>query len=141
MPRHVKVAPRRKSEYLPNASTLGYGKFRAFPGDFVTFHEEISNGNRVAMGRVIGVIDETDSQGVNGAGMLLVLMISQDHTHGYENWITLDRVITCVDVEHARHFMAWFLNADTKALMAYRNDDLETRKAATYYPDAPTKKG
>lgn len=134
MPRRIKVAPRRPSKYLPNASTLGYGKFKARPGDFVTFSEEMSNGNRLAVGRVVGVIEETDRDGTDFTGkeMLLVIMLSDDHSFGYEHWISVDQVRSCMDVGHARHFMAWFLNASPADLLKYRNEDPDTRSAAYY---------
>lgn len=134
MPRYVKVAPRRASKYLPNATHLGYSKYKASPGDMIVFRVERSAGESPdrMIGRVIGVIDETDRDGTDytGKGALLVIAVSRNASFGMEMWVDLEDIEECTSPKHAAHFLNWFLNATPKDLMAYRNEDLETRKAA-----------
>ncbi len=98
----------RKLTYLPNASTLGYGKYQAASGDYIT----TSNGHQV--GRVLGQITSCDNGGPDCRGHLVVAMLSTDLSYGYENWINPADVTTCVAPERVNNFLTAFLTASVK---------------------------
>jgi hypothetical protein len=130
MPRNVKYNNRKT--YLPNACTNGYGKYYAKAGDFVAFDETFADGSKGGcFGRIIGCIAETDNDGPDGAGKLLVCQIGSTAAFGMERWIDPSDVTLCEDPRRAAHFLAWFMQASPDSLFKYCRDDLETRKAAT----------
>lgn len=107
MMRQRKLAPRRATS-LPNASTIGYGQWKALPGDYVI----VTGNGPDAFGRVLGQIIECDSDGQDCRGYLAVAVISQDLSFGYERWIAPAEVKSCVRPDHVNRFMRAFLGAD-----------------------------
>lgn len=97
----------RKLTYLPNAQTLGYGKWKASSGDYIT----TKNGE---FGRVLGVITNCDADGLDCRGHLVVTILSNDLTFGYERWIDPKDVFTCKDPKHVNNFMTCFLASNVK---------------------------
>lgn len=133
--RKIKVSTRCKTR-LPEAFKLGYAKWEAQSGDFLTFRD---GTDRARFARVIGEITESDIvEGRSAVGMLLVLAISDAGHFGYERFVDPKDVLECYPIEHARTFLDWFISADAKEMEKYINDDLETRKKASYSPPLDT---
>lgn len=107
------VAPRKASAYLPHASKIGYGKYRAQPGDFV----RVNFGSGVeGIGRVVGVVVEIDDDGEDLRGQLEVLIIGNTAAFCYSAVIPVESILLCEPIEHARHFLTRFLAADARGL-------------------------
>lgn len=107
------VAPRKASAYLTDASTTGYGKFKAQPGDFVRV--DLGDGCQ-GFGRVVGVITDCDNDGEDLRGMLEVLVIGFTSAFCYSIAIPVSDVLVCQDAQHARHFLSRFFAADAAGL-------------------------
>lgn len=88
---------RKQTGYLPNTSTLGYGKYKAQFGDVVLFTE----ANHVRIGRVIGRIKSAPRIGNDPdlRGHLVVLTLGQNLTHAFERWVAPEDVIECFNPE------------------------------------------
>lgn len=144
MSRPVKYDNRRV--YLPNASTIGYGRYYAKAGNLIVFQDEYREGlnHLTHVGKVIGRISETDTlQGERHGqwvGHLLVLQCAAHLMYGYERWIDPATVTQCCEPEHAAHFMAWLFKAEPAELFKYTRDDLSTRQAADYSSVKPCAK-
>lgn len=98
----------RKSAYLPNAYTLGSGKYKAERGDLVhvrTPHEEF-------VGRVLGQIEDYPLQAHETAhdavGRLLVLGLSPTGQSTFVRWVRLNEILECHTVEHSTDLVEWF---------------------------------
>jgi hypothetical protein len=132
--RKIKVS-RKKVAKLLNATSIGYGQWKARPGDIIVFKEWYTNNEyRYRLARLIGVITESDVvEGHSAAGELSVLSINDSIHYGYERFVKCEDVVECYRPEHARTFMTWLLNASVEELEKYVREDLETRKKATYY--------
>lgn len=85
---------KKQSEYLANASTLGYGKYKAQFGDIVIYRE---NENTVRVARVAGRIEHCPKldDDPNMKGWLIVVALGMNLTHTMERWINPDDVIEC----------------------------------------------
>lgn len=135
--------PGRKVEYstrrevkLPNASTLGYGRWKARAGDFIVYKEQHGAGDAAEehyrLARVIGQITAVDGRTDDGmVGSLLVLAIADEAAYGYERWIDADDVVECRSPEHAQVFLRWLIQASPAELFKYCRDDLATRQEAS----------
>lgn len=127
------LAPRRGTR-LPNAHIFAYGKYVAFPGDYVM----VTSNGRDAFGRVLGQITSTDSDGQDCRGWLAVAVVSDDLTFGYERWIAPGDVSSCVPAKHVNAFMSAFLNAtvaETLAGLAANNSTLAANKAGRIWTE------
>jgi hypothetical protein len=114
--RSRKLAPRRRTN-LPNASTLGYGKYWAEPGDYVTYRS--GQSDHVRFGRVLGQIIETPSDGLEDAtGWLCIAELANDLTYGYERWINPVDIRTCLPASQIDGFMRAFLSSSVKETLA-----------------------
>ncbi len=102
---------RRQSQYLPNASTLGYGKYRAQVGDWVTFKA----GDQLQIGRMVGRVKDTDpiaTEERRPIGFLAVLTLSMELTHAYVRWVDpADVTEVHANVPDIGRFLAWFCGA------------------------------
>lgn len=87
----------KKSRYLKNASTLGYGKYKVEPGDLITWC--YGDDSVLHTGRVMGLVDaparrtgvpEHDAEAVKG--WLCVMRFDPDMTHAYPVWVNPDDV-------------------------------------------------
>ena len=126
MSRDAKIAP-RKATRLPRAMTLGHGRWKARPGDWIVYFR--SDGSR-AFARVIGQIESCDTDGPDCTGWLQVVAVSDNGSFGYERWINPADVIECLDPARVRTFLAWMLSATPADLRAYTRDDPSVRSAA-----------
>lgn len=79
----------RKQVRCSNASTLGYGQWKARFGDFVTFSE----GGKVMFGRIAGRVTITSALEY-GKVYLLVITVGQDHSHAFERFVSPEDVLT-----------------------------------------------
>lgn len=63
----ITIAGKRAVVKLPSTSALGYGKYRAEPGDFVVFdlNREMPNSPDVRYGRVLGRVDAAGWDGAD----------------------------------------------------------------------------
>lgn len=97
-----------------NASTLGYGKWKASPGDYVRFREALTDGGHiVTFGRVLGQIKETERDGLEDcAGWLAVAVVADNLTFGYERWVDPSLVIECQPASQVEDFLRAFLASD-----------------------------
>lgn len=93
----------RQTGYLKRASTFAYGKYKAAPGDIVTWCDE-DNGPTRHMGRVIGLVDapprrtgnvEYDAEAVHG--WLCVMRFDSDLMHAYPVWVDPDMVTKAIE--------------------------------------------
>jgi hypothetical protein len=66
-----------------NSSLLGYATRVVRPGYWVAW--TMSNDLRV--GRVMGRVAETDLDGANCAGWLVVMLLDSTHSHAYTVWV------------------------------------------------------
>lgn len=93
----------RTTGYLPRASTTGYGKYRASPGDLITWCEE-DNGPTMHTGRVIGMVDAPAMRTVDhrfDAGpikdWLIVMRLSAELTYAHPVWVDPKMVTKCIE--------------------------------------------
>lgn len=86
----------RKQVHLPNASTLGYGKFKAQHGDVVLFKQDPSIG-QLTIGRVVGRIASAPRIGDDPdlRGHLVVVALTQSITSPMERWVDPANVVEC----------------------------------------------
>lgn len=82
-----------KQVILPKASTLGYGQWRAKPGYWILYH--VGTENRLA--RVLGRIDETDSDGMNCTGYIAAIRLMSDASHAFVDWVNPADVTYCLE--------------------------------------------
>lgn len=141
--RKVEFSTRREVK-LPNASTLGYGRWKARAGDFIVYKEQHSvsvpaeEHSRLArvIGQITSVEGRTDDPCV---GFLVVLAVDDEAAYGYERWINADDVTECRSPEHARAFLTWLVQATPSELFKYCRDDLEERQKASCHHFIPKK--
>ena len=115
----------RQAVRLPNASTLGYGKWRAQYGDLITFREgEQTRTGRVA-GRVAYAPPLTGQYAAPAVkNHLYVIAFGDDLTHAFVRWVDPADVITCIQVTadvgaFAAFLLAPQLPADLPDLVMY----------------------
>jgi hypothetical protein len=113
----------RKQVKCPNASMLGFGKWKAQVGNLVTYRVTYTDGSsREETGRMVGRIAYGSNLTTGGSlrNHLVLLSISSDLTHTMERWIDPKDVVRIHDIDEEylqiRSVMNWFLSADlTKA--------------------------
>lgn len=92
-----------RAVYCPNASKLGFGKYKAKRGDCVMYKQEYKDGSfSMVLARVLGRVTAPklgESPEVNG--WLLVMRLSDDGSHAYENWVDPADVLSVRDVPTA----------------------------------------
>jgi hypothetical protein len=112
-----KLANRNAKTYLPNASTIGYGKYRAESGDFVSFTVAPDD---VRYGRVVGRVAETAEDGLEDcAGFLEVVMLGSTLDFAARNWVDPKDVTYCTGPERAHTFLTKFFTASVDSLERY----------------------
>jgi len=87
----------RRQVRLPNASTLGYGKWKAQVGDLVVFKE---TEHHYSHGRMIGRVHYAsghDGQPIRDYILVIVLNETLDHT--YERWVNPKDVVSCYTLQ------------------------------------------
>lgn len=105
--------------YLPNASTLGFGKYQARFGDFVWYREHYTDGSySTVLGRVLGRVAYAPPCGETPAieGYLLVAQLGHNATHVYERWIDPADVTECqrfADFHESADCRRWFFESPT----------------------------
>ena len=121
MPRNVLYTKRKNVKiFLPNCSTLGFGKYYASPGDLINYKEEYVGGTHgYRLARVIGRIKGTDNCGSQCKGHILVSALEDELTYAYERWIDPKDVFRCVDSKKSAEFISWFLSATPEQLQEY----------------------
>lgn len=113
--RYRKIAP-RAGTYLPKASRIGYGKYRAHPGDLVSWEHD----GALNYGRVVGRIVECAADGLEDCtGHLVIVALGSTLAFGMERWIAPEEITLCEPIERAATFLARFLSADAKGLARY----------------------
>ncbi len=101
-----KIRLDRKQVMLPNASTLGYGLYKAKPGNWIMW----SDDGHTRIGRVIGRIAEADR--VAGkpydycVGWLVVMRLYDDMDHAGINWVEPKKVTRCLE-QPPHALLAW----------------------------------
>ena len=86
----------RKQVYLPNASTLGFGKWKAQHGDVVLYTQNDQN----CIGRVAGRVHYAPSLEPNEKPIkdyLLVIQLGSRLDFSYERWVNPADVTECFD--------------------------------------------
>lgn len=101
--------------YLPNASTTGFGQYRASPGDVVCFEDGSDHGWGRVVGRITSHLDSLDYY----RGFLVVVTVGSTKAFGAVRWIDPKTVTLCQAVNHARDFLVRLLSADTAHLTRY----------------------
>jgi hypothetical protein len=111
---------KRASVRVPNASTIGTGKWMASPGDFIVFRIPDDDMERYA--RVIGRVD---AEGWDGAdktpivGEIACVMLSCGLSSAHEMWVDPEWVMECHSVgPHNVRFFTAFFTADPMDLLA-----------------------
>ena len=94
----------------PNASTLGFGRWEAKPGDFITFEE--SKGRPPVYGRVLGRVADHGRCGEGEKpneceGWLVVLKFHMNLSHAHAVWVDPTLVLEVGDPP--RNLMRWAL--------------------------------
>lgn len=97
---------KRATVRCPNATTIGYGKWQASPGDFVAF--KIDEDTRY--GRVVGRVDASGSDGDPVKGWICVVMLGTTLHFAHEYWVNPEWVIEVrtVNPNHVRFFEVFF---------------------------------
>jgi hypothetical protein len=97
----------------PNASTLGFGKWKAQVGDFILFKE----GDRQVCGRVIGRVHYAPPCGESPAvrDSVLTICLGDHQNFTMERWVKPEDVLYIESMdgeqgEKRRAVMAWFLS-------------------------------
>lgn len=117
--RKVKLHP-KKTAKLPNATTLGFAKCKASPGDWLIYLDEVGGQQREYCARLIGVIESTENDGLEDCtGMLCVAVLSQNGTHFFERWISPEQVTQCYEMEYVRENMQQFLHMSPQKLFEW----------------------
>jgi hypothetical protein len=96
---------------LPNASHLGYDKWKAQRGDVIVYRE----GEGTRTGRVLGRVAYAPPEGEIGAitDHLYVLALSDDLSHAYIRWVDPADVVQCTPCTPDRAaWLALFFAAD-----------------------------
>ena len=100
----------RKQVRCPNASTLGYGKWKAQVGDLVEFKE----GNKVVVGRMVGRISYAPN--LNGGkplkNYIVAICIDQMLRYTFERWINPIDVTRVERLRNQTDTVAYFLGTD-----------------------------
>lgn len=128
----------RRKTLLRNASTLGYGKYKASCGDYVWWPVPLDNGNTIPqMARVMGQLVTNDNQGTDCRGYLVVATIGEDSRFGYERWVKPDEVTRCLAAEHIYQFwraMMASTTADLESAMRQNSGILSATDKDTFWP-------
>lgn len=92
-----------RAVYCPNASKLGFGKYKAKRGDCIVYKQEYKDGSyRTVLARVLGRVTAPElSFTPEVKGWLLVMRLSDDGSHAYENWVDPADVQSVLDVPTA----------------------------------------
>lgn len=110
---------KRATVRVPNASTLGYGRWEASPGNLVTFEIPRADGTTSARhGRVIGRADASGRDGDPVKGWIAVIALSDNISFAYEMWIDPAWVTSCrTNGPEAIEFFRVFLTASADDLI------------------------
>ena len=126
----------RKLVICPNASTLGYGKWKAQLGDIIVYQEstyeakdlstKVNPHNHTRVARVIGRVAyapplESDEKPIRN--YLLVSALSEDLTFAMERWVNPEDVIRIYnpEVTKTQNFLAFFFSPE---MPTYSADEL-----------------
>lgn len=97
--------------YCPNASTLGLQKWKAGPGDFITWEDTYTNGETYTQhGRVLGKIVDVDFDGDDCTGNLAVMAFICEFTACAIRWVDPEKVTSIREPNPG--FMAYVLGLD-----------------------------
>ena len=101
--------------YIPNKTTLGYGKYNAEPGDFISWRDPLQGGGRSDMqyGRVLGRISSHDSESMGGpdfVGQIAVLWFHLHFGHASLRIVKPEHVTNCYDPNADKGNLGKFLN-------------------------------
>lgn len=120
----------RQLVHCPNASTLGYGKYRAQVGDWITYREMYTDGSfNERVGRMIGRIAYAPPCGETPAikGFILAAVLTCEMTSVAERWINpADVMRVHANAPDIVNFLQWFAGPELT-----RNVDW-TRRAMEY---------
>ena len=125
--RNYTLAPRKRT-HLPNASTLGYGKYYAEPGDIVRFKD---GGTAPVIGRVLGQITSCDQDGQDCTGWLAVATLGENLSFAFTRWIEPSEITECLPASQVAPFLSAFLSAtipDTIAALEANSQILAVAK-------------
>jgi hypothetical protein len=94
------VTTDKKLMKLPNASTLGFGKWKAQFGDMVRFTDE--NGNH--MGRIAGRVKD-------GGILYAIVIVLFDACYVGERWVKPEEITYCITIrEKHQELMRFFMS-------------------------------
>lgn len=114
--RHHKLYKRKVK--LPHVNTLGFNKWIASPGDWLTYKEHHADDSyTVRMARYVGIV-HAPAQGPDVPavkGKLCVIALSDDAHCCYERWI--DRADVQSVCSPMPRFLAYFASADPEELI------------------------
>lgn len=102
--------------YIPNATTLGYGKYNAEPGDFLSWRDPLQNGDRSDMryGRVLGRVSSHDATSLGArkdfTGHIAVLWFHSNFAHASMRMVDPEHVVECYDPNAGKSNLGKFLN-------------------------------
>ena len=105
---------------LPLASTFGFDRWIARPGDLILYVERMLDGHeQTRMARVIGTVDapaiSLGSPAVKDH--ICVMTLADNGAFAYERWVDPKDVRRCFDTDRMRAFMALFLAEDWNSCM------------------------
>jgi hypothetical protein len=126
---HMRTASYSKRKvYLRNASTFGFGKYEAIPGDLISFSYPTNNGEpseKTHFGRVMGRVDASRESDTIPAvkGHLTVLVLNDTATHASLRWVDPTWVRECRTVPST--LARFFFSPDLPSLdVLMKLDDL-----------------
>jgi len=107
----------RKQVICSNATTIGYGKWRAQTGDLLLYRE---SENSLRLARVIGRVKYApalDGDKGPACNRIMVLALGNIPSHAFERWIDPKDVLEVISLatEHGdriRQLLQWFLSPE-----------------------------
>lgn len=115
--------------YLPNASRLGYGKYKASPGDFVRWGDGEGDGYS-GWGRVVGRITSHFDDLEDCRGFLVVIKVGSTCAFGHALFVDPAHIEICEPVDQSRLFLTRFLYASPAEISRYLETGYDTRAMA-----------
>ena len=101
----------KKAVMCPKASTIGFGRYKAKPGDLIVFSDGILDSSGREIGRVLGRVDASGEPGCPKiVGHILVLQASRDFTSCYIRWI--DPALVTYVTDSPTKFAAFFFQKE-----------------------------
>jgi len=116
----VKVTISSKEVHLPNASSLGFDKRTARPGNWIVW--KANKGSDAAdHGRVLGKIVEHSNDQVDITGYLAVLVVNEVLTSAFIQYVHPADVLRCTEVNGEFMRVVMGIDIDEKSVVQIAN--------------------